>query len=454
MSNTVAAVATPDGIGAIGVIRISGDDAINIAAQCFRPVNESKQLTEMSGYTAAYGHIFDNDGDIDDAVATVFRAPHSYTGENTVELSLHGGRAVMTRALRAVYSCGADAAGRGEFTKRAFLNGKLSLTEAEAVMDVINAESSAALRSANNIKNGAVYKKISRLKEQLTFCAASVAAYVDFPEEGVADERDTELTEPIINAADEIKQLIDSFDCGRMIKNGVDCVIAGQPNVGKSTLLNALSGRERSIVTSTAGTTRDIIEETVSVDGVEFRLADTAGIHNGNDEIERIGITLARERIKTAQLVLFVVSAENALTDEDIEMIHSAENAPYILVVNKSDIGEYNDAERLEQYGDVVYISAKNDENTDMLRKLMLKKCRIGHINQADLIIANERQLTAAKKAYDALMIAKDELINGQTLDAVAMLIDDAIAALMELTGENVSESVISEVFKNFCVGK
>lgn len=454
MSDTIAAICTAAGQGSIGIIRISGEDAQKIADKVFTPKTADKKIKNLKGYQAAFGHLCDENGIIDRCVALKFKAPYSYTGEDTVELSVHGGEAVLKQALRAIYNAGARPAEGGEFTKRAFLNGKMSLNEAEAVMDMISAGSSAAARSSAAILDGESGKKIEEIKSILVYASAMVAAFTDFPEEGEEEMESEKFFEKLNHAKSELSKLMADYDKGKIIKNGVECVIIGKPNVGKSTIMNLLSRFDRSIVTSVAGTTRDIVEETVDIGGVTLKLCDTAGIHGSDDLVEKIGIEKALEKIKTAGLVLAVVSAENPIDDEDISLIKKAGEAPVIIIVNKTDINENPQTDGLNSFDEVVFCSAKNGEGIDELREKILEKIGLSQIDPSANLIANERQFNYIKTAYDAVDNAISDILNGQTLDAVGVLIEDAIGALLTLTGENVSETVVAEVFSKFCVGK
>ena len=454
MSDTIAAICTAAGQGSIGIIRISGEDAQKIADKVFTPKTADKKIKNLKGYQAAFGHLCDENGIIDRCIALKFKAPYSYTGEDTVELSVHGGEAVLKQALRAIYNAGARPAEGGEFTKRAFLNGKMSLNEAEAVMDMISAGSSAAARSSAAILDGESGKKIEEIKSILVYASAMVAAFTDFPEEGEEEMESEKFFEKLNHAKSELSKLMADYDKGKIIKNGVECVIIGKPNVGKSTIMNLLSRFDRSIVTSVAGTTRDIVEETVDIGGVTLKLCDTAGIHGSDDLVEKIGIEKALEKIKTAGLVLAVVSAENPIDDEDISLIKKAGEAPVIIIVNKTDINENPQTDGLNAFGEVVFCSAKNGEGIDELREKILEKIGLSQIDPSANLIANERQFNCIKTAYDAVDNAISDILNGQTLGAVGVLIEDAIGALLTLTGENVSETVVAEVFSKFCVGK
>ena len=454
MSNTIAAICTPSGKGAIGVIRISGDNACAIADKVFKAKAQNKTIKKMSGYSAAFGTVFDADGVIDECVALKFVSPHSYTGEDVVELSIHGGEAVLKQTLRAVYSAGASPAGAGEFTKRAFLNGKMSLNQAEAVMEMISATSSAHARSTVAVLTGQAQSALTKIREFLVYAQAIIAATCDFPDEGEEEMENDKFYENLCASRDSLKNLIDNYDKGRLIKDGVECVIIGKPNVGKSTIMNLLSRFDRSIVTAVAGTTRDIVEETVDIGGCTLNLCDTAGIHECDDEVEKIGIERAKQKLQTANLVLAVVSAEGEIDQKDRDLIISAGDTPVIIIVNKTDINSHPDISMLKDLGEIVYCSAKHGDGVESLRESILEKIGVNHIDSQSMILANERQLACVKKAFDAVQTAILDIESGQTIDAVGVLIEDAISAILSLTGESASEAVVAEVFSKFCVGK
>lgn len=451
MAETIAAICTPMTKSAIGIIRISGDNAISVAGKVFSPV--AKSIDKMQGYTATYGHIFDEKGEFDDGVLTVFRAPHSYTGEDVVEISLHGGSAVMKRALRSVINAGAKMAGGGEFTKRAFMNGKMSLTEAEAVMDIISAENNDALQCAVKVKNGAIYKKINDMCQRLTLICASVTQYIDFPEEGEQYYDTDGFLNDITAIFNELQKLIEDFDNGAKIRHGIDCTIVGKPNVGKSTLMNLLSNTDRSIVTSIAGTTRDIVEETIELDGLTLNLSDTAGIRKSDDIVEAIGIDKAKQRIKDSQLILAVFAADEPISEEDFDILEQIKDQPHLIVLNKTDLN-CGVLHILQKYGKVIEISAKEHIGIDELKHAILSICGALKLDENSVYLANERQLNMATDAKNALNDAIFALNSGLTLDAVSVTIESAIESLLKLSGERVSDTVIAQVFENFCVGK
>lgn len=453
-STTIAAISTAQGEGGIGVIRISGEEAIVIADRVFKALS-GKKLCELGGYRAAFGHIYKNNEMLDECVATVFRNPKSYTGEDVVELSCHGGMFITREALRAVLDAGASPAQAGEFTKRAFLNGKLDLTEAEAVIDIIKAKSKNAARAALYAKEGALWKKITDIKSTLVNTAAHLSAWADYPEEDIAEVTEDSLKEVFNNALTQLNRLLDTYDKGQIVKEGIDTVIAGKPNTGKSTLMNLLAGRNRSIVTDIPGTTRDIIEETVLVGDVILRLSDTAGIRETGDTVEKIGVDLAKNRLSNCGLVLAVFDGAKPLDENDIELINSLSDAEIIAIINKSDLKSKLDEKYIEsKINRVVKISAKNGEGFDELEKMISQLAGTDSFNPGEGILANERQREAVLNAKTALENALNAVNFGMTLDAVEVDLENAIESILELTGERVSDVVVDNVFHNFCVGK
>lgn len=451
---TVAAISTAQGEGGIGVIRISGDDALEIADKIFKNVN-GRKVTDMKGYTAAFGKICNNGEEIDEAVALVFRAPNSYTGEDVVELSCHGGVFITKQVLRAVLSAGAVPAQAGEFTKRAFLNGKIDLTEAEAVIDIISAKSTSAARAALFAKDGVLRKKINSVKDDLLSLAAHLSAWADYPEEDIAEVTDDMIFDTCNKAITALEKLLSSYDSGQAVKQGIDTVIAGKPNVGKSTLMNLLSGCEKSIVTDIPGTTRDIVEDTVVVGDVILRLSDTAGLRETDDTVEKIGVDRARKRLEECGLLLAVFDNSRELDSEDIELLKSAKNVPAVAIINKTDLKQKLDINYISNIiSNIVYVSAKSGEGHEELVKAVEKIAGTENLNPSEGILSNERQRLAVSNALSSIKEAKDALSLGMTFDAVTVSLEDAISQLLELTGEKASDEIIDRVFHNFCVGK
>ena len=451
---TIAAISTAQGEGGIGVIRISGDNALEIADKVFKSIN-NKKITEMKGYTAAFGKVCHNNEEIDEAVALVFRAPHSYTGEDVVEISCHGGIYITRQVLRAVLDSGATPAQAGEFTKRAFLNGKIDLTEAEAVIDIITAKSKSAARAALFVKDGALRKKVDGIKEELLTITAHLSAWADYPEEDIADVTDDMISDTCDNAIEVLQKLLDTYDSGQAVKQGIDTVIAGRPNVGKSTLMNLLSGYEKSIVTDIPGTTRDIVEDTVLVGDVILRLSDTAGLRDTDDKVEKIGVDRARKRLEQCGLLLAVFDNSRELDEEDLNLIELSENVPCIAIVNKTDLDNKADINKIkDKINKIIYISASSGEGRDELVKAVEEIAGTANLNPSEGILSNERQRSAVSNALKSVREAKTALDLGMTFDAVTVSLEDAISELLELTGEKTSDEVVDRVFHNFCVGK
>lgn len=454
MDTTIAAICTAQGEGGIGIIRISGDDSLRIADKVFKNIN-NKKVADMKGYTAAFGKVCNNGEEIDEAVVLVYRAPHSYTGENVVEISCHGGIFITKQVLRAVLDNGAVPAQAGEFTKRAFLNGKIDLTEAESVIDIISAKSRSAARAALCVKDGALRRKIDKIKEDLLSQAAHLSAWADYPEEDIAEVSDDELFKTFNNAIKILQGLLDTYDSGQAVKQGIDTVIAGRPNVGKSTLMNLLTGCEKSIVTDIPGTTRDVVEDTVVLGDVILRLSDTAGLRDTEDRVEQIGVDRAKKRLEQCGLLLAVFDNNQILNDVDYELIKNAKNATTIAIINKIDLEQKLDTDFInDNFENVVYISAKSGECREELTKAVEKIAGTANLNPSEGILSNERQRLAVANALSSVEEAKSALDAGLTYDAVTVSLEDAISNLLELTGESTSDEVIDRVFHNFCVGK
>lgn len=452
--STIAAISTPNAVGGIAIIRISGEKALEIADKVFKPFR-GKKVTEMTGYTCTYG-IAHNDGErIDDCILTVFKAPNSYTGEDTAEISCHGGLFVSRKILRAILKNGAVNAEAGEFTKRAFLNGKLDLTQAEAVMDVISAKSDLELKMAENLREGAVFKKTEKCSERLLKLLSGLAAWADYPDEDIPEVEPDYIKSELEISAKELFSLIECYDDGRIIREGVSAVIVGRPNVGKSTLFNCLSGCERSIVTDIAGTTRDIVEETIRLGDIILRLSDTAGIHDTDDIIEGIGIEIAEKTIESAELIIAVFDGSCPPTVDDLDLIKKIKNKKSIAVINKSDAGTVPEFEEIEnQFIHKVYISAKENTGIDKLELAVKEIFEIYPESFSCVLVANERQKCCIEKSLNCINDAIEAVNSGEMLDALNVIIDEAEQYLLELTGKKITDAVVDEVFSRFCVGK
>ncbi len=450
---TIAAIATPLGDGGISVIRISGDEAVSVADKCFAAYS-GKRLSELAGYQAAYGRVTDRDGNtLDDAVALVFLAPKSYTGENVVEISVHGGKVITRQVLRRVLECGAALATGGEFTKRAFLNGKLDLTKAESVMGLISARNDAAVKISRGARDGRISRDTEDILNRLLETAASLSAFADYPDEDIPNLNVENFSALLYDCKSKCEKLLSTYDTGRIISEGINCSIIGKPNVGKSTLMNLLCGSERSIVTDIAGTTRDIVENVVTVGDITLNLADTAGIHSTGDVVERFGVDKALERIQSAELLLAVFDSSTPLDSDDKQLLGSIKDKKCIVVLNKTDLEEKIDRNAFDGL-ETIEISAKHGLGLDELSQKISQICQLQMLSADDTVLINERQHDCVRRAYDAVTSALDALLTGVTLDAVGVCVDDAIAALLELSGKRVTNEVCDEIFKRFCVGK
>lgn len=449
---TIAAISTPSGEGGIGVVRISGEDAVVIADCVFKSVS-GKKLGSLAGYTALFGHIYDGEELIDEAVATVFIAPKSYTGENVCELSCHGGQYVTSSVLRAVLRAGATMAAPGEFTKRAFLNGKLDLIEAESVMGLISAKSREELKMQMAAKQGATGRELSEIEASLLELSADFAAYSDYPDEDLPELAPENFARILNDARQGLSRLLSTFDAGKVIREGLKTAIVGKPNVGKSTLMNMLSRETRSIVTDIAGTTRDVIENTVSFGGLTLILADTAGIHQTNDVVEGVGVELAKERIATSQLILALFDCSELLDENDRVLISLLNPENTVIILNKSDKGQLLSGEDFKEFATVT-VSARENEGAEDLEFAVRKIAGTSDLDCGAAILLSERQRDLAQKAYNAVEEAENLLKTGFTIDAVGVCVDEALSLLYTFDGKRVTNEVADEVFRRFCVGK
>ena len=453
MSHTIAAVSTGNAVSAIGIIRLTGDGCIEIAGKVFT-LNNKKALTEAPERKLVLGQLHDKAGRvIDSCCAIISRGPHSYTGEDTVEFHCHGSPAVLAAGLEALYHAGALPARRGEFTKRAFLNGKLDLTQAEAVIDLIEADSAEAAANAAGQVEGVLQKKLAPIYDDLTNLCSHFHAVLDYPDEDIEDFGLEAYAADLKASEKQLAALLQTYGQGRILRDGVAAAIVGKPNVGKSSFLNALAGYDRVIVTDIPGTTRDTVEEVVKVGGVKLRLIDTAGIRETSDTVEAIGVERSRKALESADMVIFICDGSQPLTAEDEEIIDlccERENA--VALINKSDLGQIvepsdlpfmnvieicaNTGDGLEQFADVVEVLFGNDLPCD------------------GSILTNARQAGAITRARDAIGRALKGLRLGLTPDAVLTDVEDAMEAMGEVTGATVREDITARIFERFCVGK
>ncbi len=453
-NRTIAAIATPNAPGGIGIVRISGENAVQIASRIFRPVS-ARPLTESKGYCAHFGDVYDNNEKIDEAVCLVFRAPRSYTGEDTAEISCHGGLYVTKRVLRAALDAGAEPAEAGEFTKRAFLNGKLDLAAAESVMSLISASGKQAAAAALNTLDGNLSREIRKCANDIIGICASLAAWVDYPDEDIEDTAASDMLPIFEKTRTALADIIRRYDCGRAVTDGIDAVIVGRPNVGKSTLMNMLTGFERSIVTDIAGTTRDVVEEKIVLGEIIMRVADTAGIRETENIVENIGVNLAKRRLGRAELVLAVFDGSEALTADDRDIIEQCSGKRAIAIFNKSDLPAAADKKIIENaFPFTVELSASTGEGREELEKAVRTIFKTNEFDPNSACLTSERQRQCCVNALSSLNEAIDAINMGVTLDAVNVCADCAINALLELTGDKATTAVVDEVFSRFCVGK
>lgn len=445
-SDIIVALSTAVAKSAIAVVRISGKGSRKLTDNFFVSVS-AKKVAEVPGYTAMFGKFMDNGTEIDEGIVLAFHEPYSYTGEEMAELYCHGNVEIAQKLISLAINYGARPATQGEFTRRAFENGKMDLSEAEAVAELINAEGEGAIRAAFNRKNGAVSKKINKICDELSEINAKLSVWSDYPEETDSPVITKEsLKKELLKEKEQLEQLSKSFKTGDLLQRGITVAIAGKPNVGKSTLLNALVGEEKAIVTNIAGTTRDIVEAQTQIGKIPIRLLDTAGIHETENIIEKIGVDKAQNAIKGADLTLLLLDGSIPETKEDLNLMEEVKKGPHIIVSNKSDLpGKIKT--------DSLAISAKENRGLDELKEKILSVLGLSSF-QDNVVLASERQHYCVLKANDALDEALITLNSGFTFDAVGIMIDSSLDALGELLGKNASDLTLEQVFSKFCVGK
>lgn len=454
MAKTIAAVATGNAAGGIGVIRISGESAIETAAKVFAAA-DGTPLTEVKGYRAKFGNIISGGEPIDEAVALVFRAPKSYTGEDVVELSVHGGLFIVQKTLEAVYDAGARPAEPGEFTKRAFLNGKIDLAQAEGVANMITAGGEAAAKASMNLIDGALSRRIGRVLQNMLDSSALMGAWVDYPDEEIPELENDELDKTLADAKAELESLISEYDNGLIMTEGIDTAIVGKPNAGKSTLMNLLSGREKSIVTDIEGTTRDIVEGSVRLGDIVLHLNDTAGLRDGADTVEKIGIERTLEKIDEAGLIIAVFDVSRPLDENDRKLIEKCRDKKAFAVVNKVDLSSDSHIKEVDEaFEKTVYISAKDENYLNTVKDAVYEVLGAQNINSNAPMLANARQKECCKAALRYIDEALNTLRSGITFDAVNVMIDSAADELLTLTGKKATVEVVNNIFSKFCVGK
>jgi tRNA modification GTPase len=451
IADTIAAVSTAQGSGGIGIVRMSGDDAIAIADKVFRSQG-GVRLADKKSHTVTYGHIYNGDVIEDEVLVSIFRAPKSYTVEDVVEIGCHGGIRAVNAVLQLLIKNGARQAQPGEFTQRAFLNGRIDMTQAEAVIDVINAKTQAGKNAAMQRLEGRLSRKIKALREKILLMIAHIETSIDYPEHDDETMTYNTIENGVVEVEKEIENLISTAESGKIFREGIKTVILGRPNVGKSSLLNTLLEEDRAIVTDIPGTTRDVLEEMINVKGIPLNLVDTAGIRETEDTIEKIGVEKSLKLADNADLVLLMLNGSQELNAEDRELIERTKDKNVIVIINKSDLGLKVDA---SDFKNSVVMSVKNEDGIDSLYEQISDMFMSGKINSDnEVLISNERNKSSLIKAQNYLENVLSTVRNRLPEDFISMDLTEAYAALGEVTGESLEEDIIDKIFSEFCLGK
>ena len=457
--STIVAISTAPGIGGIGIIRISGDKTFNIIEKIFKQ-KKKQEIKDIKGYTIKYGHIInpENDEIIDEVLVSFFKKPHSYTTEDMCEINSHGGIIIMQKILDLCLKCGAEMAEAGEFTKRAFLNGRIDLSQAESIIDIINSKTEKETEASVKQLNGFLSEKINKIRKKITDVMVNIEVNIDYPEYDVEEVSEKQTRTMLEEVKKELDELEKTFYNGKIIKEGIKVAIIGKPNAGKSSLLNAILREDRAIVTQYAGTTRDTIEEFMNIDGIPLKIVDTAGIRNANDEVEKIGILKSREMANNADLVIGIFDATKEIDKEDEEIINILNEKKSIVVLNKIDLlkKEINiDEKILKLNKKIIKISALEKIGIEELNNEIINLFKINEINfDNEIIVTNSRHKNLINKALENTKLALETLDHDMPLDIIAIYIKEILEDLGLITGENVSENIINEIFAKFCLGK
>ena len=455
--STIASISTAPGIGGIGIIRMSGKKSFEILEKIFKPKKQEK-IENIKGYTIKYGHIVEEDKIIDEVLVSYFKAPKSYTAEDMCEINSHGGNLIVKKILELCLKNGAELAEPGEFTKRAFLNGRIDLAQAESVVDVINAKSEKEVKASIKQLEGELSKEIQKIKQEILDVLVNIEVSIDYPEYDVEEVQNKEILEMLESVENKLKKLEKTFDSGKILKNGIKTAIIGKPNAGKSSLLNAILKEDRAIVTEYEGTTRDTIEEFVTINGIPLKLIDTAGIREASDEVEKIGIQKAKEIAKEADLVIAIFDISKKLSKEDEEILKIVKNKKSIILLNKIDLKQAiseKDPKFLESSKNIIKISALNKKGIEEIYNKISEMFSLNEINMDnDIVITNVRHKNLISKAIKNVLKTKETMKKDMPIDIIAIYIKDILEDLGSITGEIITEDIINEIFSKFCLGK
>ncbi len=453
--NTIVAISTAPGIGGIGIIRMSGEECFSILDKIFKP-KKRQNIEDIKGYSIKYGVIMEENNIIDEVLVSYFKAPKSYTAENMCEINSHGGIVIMNKILDLCLRNGASLAEPGEFTKRAFLNGRLDLSQAEAVIDVINSKTEREAKISLDQLEGNLSEKITKIRKMIISVMADIEATIDYPEYDLEEVTNAKIS----NILDEVDNLLNSleksFYNGKILREGISTAIIGRPNAGKSSLLNIILNEERAIVTDVEGTTRDTIEEFISIEGVPLKIIDTAGIRNASDEVEKIGVNKAKEIAKKSDIIIAIFDSNKKLTGEDREILDLLENRNAIILLNKIDLERKIDIKEIEKYNKpIIEISTKTRDGLEKLYNEISKMFKLNEIAiDGETIVSNERHKTIIINSRKNLDKARETIKNNMPIDIISTYLKEIIEELGKITGETVTEDVISEIFSKFCLGK
>lgn len=456
LNDTIAAISTAIGEAGIAIVRMSGDDSINIIDKIFVSASKVK-MAEAENRKFLYGHICDGDKKIDEVLVVKMKGPHSYTAEDIVEIHCHGGVVSVKRILNLILSKGARLAEKGEFTKRGFLNGRIDLTQAEAVIDLIKAKTDISFDLGLNQLGGALSEVLNKLKDELVSMQALIVANIDFPDEDIEDAAYNDLLDRSNKILEKMDKLLENSKNSRLLRDGINTVILGKPNVGKSSLLNGLLKYDRAIVTDIAGTTRDVIEDYINLDGVLLKISDTAGIRETEDEVEKIGVNIAREKLKDADLVIAIFDLSRDFDQDDKEILKLIENKKHIIILNKDDLEQKISDDEIEKYfkDDYLRLSVMENESVMKVEKLIIDLFFDGELQiSSDTVLSNLRHINALREAKKELLEVNESLNKRVFLDLIEVDLENVIGHISEITGTITTEDILDRVFSDFCIGK